>query len=114
MYKRQEYELRTKDDIFASDGELLYKKDETIPLLPGKYVIKEETDMSKYPEKYENVEFAFDEQKEIDMKIIKTLNKNEKKFHILPKTSDKYVKYYFSSLVAFILGLGLIFYEKKD
>ena len=83
-------------------------------MLPGKYVIKEETDMSKYPEKYENVEFVFDEQKEIDMKIIKTLNKKETKFHILPKTSDKYFKYYFSSVVAFILGLGLIFYEKKD
>lgn len=117
-----EEDISVDDNTIKKSGDLITKIktnkegkiDETIPLLPGKYVIKEETDMSKYPEKYENVEFAFDEQKEIDMKIIKTLNKKETKFHILPKTSDKYFKYYFSSIVAFILGLGLIFYEKKD
>lgn len=105
-----------KDDLIiktATDYNGLIK--EEVPLLEGKYEVRELTDMSIYPEKFENITFNFNEEKELNTKVIKTLREEEKGINELPKTFNKYFKYYLFCIVSFVISFGLIVYGvKKD
>lgn len=105
-----------KDDLIiktATDYNGLIK--EEVPLLEGKYEVRELTDMSIYPEKFENITFNFNEEKELNTKVIKTLREEEKGINELPKTFNKYFKYYLFCIFSFVISFGLIVYGiKKD
>lgn len=121
-----EYGIFAKEDIIVNE-EIIYEKGELItdkktdekgeinqeiPLLKGNYEIKELTDMSQYEEKFENVEFSFDENKNSDIKLMKTIRKNTT-LPILPNTSNKYFKHYIIGFLGIIISIIRIIYEKK-
>lgn len=124
-----EYGIYADEDIIINDktiikkGDLIIKAktdengiiDENISLLKGNYIVKELTDMSIYEEKFRDIKISFNNEKQVNSKIIKTIKEEQKTNKLLPKTIDRYFKYYIICITMFMIGfLGIVYGFKKN
>ena len=68
--------------------------------------------MSKYEETFESIPLHYDDQNELQLKVIKTIREQEF-LDSLPNTINKYMKYYLFCIGLFIISIIKVLYEKK-